>query len=421
MLLKLSVRAGLPLISIQTDDPLNVRMVLGEVLGKTVHEFPKKAVNGKNVYTPSEVKPGHIYVMFRAGDAMNWRKLHDTMVNKHATVIVVNPDGPRHEVFDAGFVTCPESLIRRTVADRLDEDAPHDEHESLVSALSGLSYQNVVNLILLAEANSGQFSSRSVREVRRIFFGNVRGLQQESTDTGFYLPSPQLEAWLGLDGQLFLSEAPAMLRPRGVLMDGPPGTGKTQGAKYIARELGLPLYRFDIGATMNKYVGESEKGMEQALAQAERCAPCVMLVDEVEKLFTGGSSDSGVTTRALSKLLWWLQEHRSRILVVMTTNDVKKLPPELIRPGRIDCQFYFGELKKDEALHFLRQAAKSMKKHVVITAEEVATLHGQIVEGAETLNGGASASVSFSHATLHQHLLQFAKKKYLKANHSKEQ
>lgn len=419
MLLKLSVRAGLPLISIQTDDPLNVRKVLGEVLGKTVYEFPKKSVNGKNLYSPSEAKADHIYVMFRAGDGMNWRKLHETMVHKQATIIVVNPDAPRPEVFDAGFLTCPESLIRATVTSRLDDDADHDELESLVSALSGLSYQNVVNLILLAEANSGQFSSRSVREVRRIFFGNVRGLQQESTDSGFYLPSPQLEEWLELDGQLFMSEAPAMLRPRGVLMDGPPGTGKTQGSKYIARQLGLPLYRFDIGATMNKYVGESEKGMEQALAQAERCAPCVMLVDEVEKLFTGGSSDSGVTTRALSKLLWWLQEHRSRILVVMTTNNVKKLPPELIRPGRIDRQFYFGELGKEESLHFLRQAAKSMEKHVVITGEEVATIHKALVDGPEWKDA-ASASVSFSHATLHQHLLQFAKRKYLKANHSTE-
>ncbi len=135
-------------------------------------------------------------------------------------------------------------------------------------------------------------------------------------------------------------------------MAGIPGTGKTMSAKYIAGQLKMTLFRLDVGALQSKYVGESEQNLRRALQVVSQNEPCVMLIDEVEKLFQG-TDDSGVTANLLAGLLWWLQEHRSRVLTIMTTNDEEKLPTELVRPGRIDRRITFGPLEKDEIANYV--------------------------------------------------------------------
>lgn len=117
-------------------------------------------------------------------------------------------------------------------------------------------------------------------------------------------------------------------------------TGKTLAAKHIASTFGIPLYRLDVGAMKGKYVGESEGNLLAALAQVDQVEPCVVIFDEVEKIFQS-QGDSGVTTSLLSQLLWWLQEHKSKVFTVMTTNDLRKIPAELYREGRIDATMAF--------------------------------------------------------------------------------
>ena len=109
--------------------------------------------------------------------------------------------------------------------------------------------------------------------------------------------------------------------PRGLLIDGPPGVGKTAASKWLAEQFGVPLYRVDIGGTKNKYVGQSESNMLTNLSRLDHEEPCVALLDEVEKVFATSNSDSsGTTSTMLSQLLWWLAERRTRVLVIMTTN-----------------------------------------------------------------------------------------------------
>lgn len=162
-----------------------------------------------------------------------------------------------------------------------------------------------------------------------------------------------LKAWLAK--RRVLIEDPARAEeaglpfPRGVLLLGVPGTGKSLSAKCVAADWGLPLLRFDAAALFDKYVGESEKNFRRALATAERLSPAVLWIDEVEKAFPqGGDADGGVSVRVLGGFLSWMQERRGDVFVVATANDVSRLPPELLRKGRFD-EVFFVDLPDAEA------------------------------------------------------------------------
>jgi hypothetical protein len=130
--------------------------------------------------------------------------------------------------------------------------------------------------------------------------------------------------------------------PKGVLLLGVPGCGKSLCAKAVAHEWGLPLLKLDPANLYDKYVGDSEKNFKRAMQTAERLAPIVLWIDELEKAFAGDSSeeDGGVSRRVFGAFLSWLQERRGDVFVVATSNDVAKLPPEFIRKGRFDEVFF---------------------------------------------------------------------------------
>lgn len=129
--------------------------------------------------------------------------------------------------------------------------------------------------------------------------------------------------------------------PKGVLLVGVQGGGKSLAAKAVASDWGLPLLKMDPSSLYNKFVGESEANFRRATLLAEKLAPVVLWVDEIEKAFTDASEqDGGVSTRVLGLFLAWLQERKADVFVVATANDVTKLPPELIRKGRFDELFF---------------------------------------------------------------------------------
>jgi ATP-dependent 26S proteasome regulatory subunit len=132
--------------------------------------------------------------------------------------------------------------------------------------------------------------------------------------------------------------------PKGVLLLGVPGCGKSLCAKAIACEWGLPLLKLDPANLYDKYIGDSEKNFKRALRTAERMAPVVLWIDELEKAFAGnnggGESDGGVSRRVFGTFLSWLQDRRGSVFVVATSNDVSQLPPEFIRKGRFDEVFF---------------------------------------------------------------------------------
>jgi SpoVK/Ycf46/Vps4 family AAA+-type ATPase len=130
--------------------------------------------------------------------------------------------------------------------------------------------------------------------------------------------------------------------PRGILLVGVPGCGKSLSAKSIAVNWKLPLYRLDFATVQGSYVGQSEQQLKDALTTAENVSPCVLWIDEIEKGLSGAGSsgDGGVSTRMVGQFLFWLQECKKQVFVVATANDVSMLPSELLRRGRFDELFF---------------------------------------------------------------------------------
>jgi hypothetical protein len=165
------------------------------------------------------------------------------------------------------------------------------------------------------------------------------GLDQVAGLTG-------LKTWLGKRRSVVTDPQGAVdfgLRfPKGILLLGVPGCGKSMCAKAVASEWGLPLLKLDPANLYDKYVGDSEKNFKRALQTAERMAPVILWIDELEKAFAqgGDETDGGVSRRVFGSFLAWLQERRGDVFVVATSNDVSRLPPEFIRKGRFDEVFF---------------------------------------------------------------------------------
>jgi hypothetical protein len=153
-----------------------------------------------------------------------------------------------------------------------------------------------------------------------------------------------LKKWVKQRREVFVGgePPPGLDPPKGVLLLGVQGCGKSLAAKAIAGGLGVPLVRLDFGTLYNKFHGETEKNLRDALASAEQIAPCVLWMDEIEKglASSGGDEDGGVSRRVLGYFLTWMAERKSRIFLVATANAVKQLPPELLRKGRFDETFF---------------------------------------------------------------------------------
>ncbi|MDR9766933.1 AAA family ATPase [Shewanella baltica] len=140
----------------------------------------------------------------------------------------------------------------------------------------------------------------------------------------------------------------ALDAPKGILLLGVQGSGKSLAAKAVAGVWQRPLLRLDMAALYNKYIGETEKNLRNALYLADMMSPCVLWIDEIEKGLSGSSSDEGTSTRILGTLLTWMAERKSEVFVVATANDIQALPPELMRKGRMD-EIFFVDLP-DEAI-----------------------------------------------------------------------
>lgn len=194
--------------------------------------------------------------------------------------------------------------------------------------------------------------------------------------------------------------------PRGVLLVGVQGCGKSLAAKAIAREWGLPLARLDPSRLFDKYVGESERNLRTALETAEALAPLVLWIDEIEKVFAHGGAaeaDAGLSRRLFGTFLTWMQERQGAVFIAATANGLSSIPPELLRKGRFD-EIFFIDLPNPEArreiftihlrlrkqdpqtfdLEALAQAAEGFSGAEIEQAV-VASLYGLLAEGAPHL------------------------------------
>ena len=187
-----------------------------------------------------------------------------------------------------------------------------------------------------------------------------------------------LKAWLSSRGRAYTKEARAfgLPSPKGILLVGIPGTGKSLMAKSVGREWNMPVLRMDVGALFGQYVGQSEANMRKALKTAESMAPCVLWIDEIEKSIGGGggSHDGGTTSRVFASLLSWMQDKKEDVFVVATANDVSALPPEMLRKGRFDEMFFVDlpdKAGREEILTI--HIAKAKRDVATVDLDELAT------------------------------------------------
>lgn len=225
--------------------------------------------------------------------------------------------------------------------------------EQLVQNLHGLTHHDVARLAYHAIADDGIIDASDIPQVNSAKFSllNQQGLLSYQFDTenmanvgGLF----NFKQWLGERKRAFDGDS-NLPAPKGVLLLGVQGSGKSLAAKAVAGLWGLPLLRLDMGALYNKFIGETEKNLRDSLQQAELMSPCVLWLDELEKAMAGGNSDDGVSKRLLGYFLTWLAEHRSQVFLVATSNDISKLPAELVRKGRFD-EIFFVDLPDAEVL-----------------------------------------------------------------------
>lgn len=329
--------------------------------------------------------------------------LYDTETN--ATVWFVSSQAyipPELEKFITLFeLPLPdEESIRDIIqgfVDALGETVAAKPLADLTLAFRGLSQHEITQLLYRSYQQSGEIGSDGVALVltekeqiikKSGILDMVSTVEQLDNIGGLR----QLKSWLQQKAQILhnLNEALAfgVEMPKGVMIVGMPGCGKSLTAKATASLFKLPLLRLDVGSLMGKYVGESESNMRRALRLAEAVSPCVLWVDELEKAFVGigsGGAGSEVATRLFGYFLTWMQDKTGAVFVVATANDISALPPELLRKGRFDEIFYVDFPNQQErenifTIHLQKRRQKLEVNQIKGLAEKTDGFSGADIE-----------------------------------------
>jgi hypothetical protein len=360
-----AIKAKVPFVSVKSDDPVFAVDVLTWIAGEIVKPMPPDAEAGPAgdtmvYYTNADIGNAKMWLAFK--------NLGKTLVFINAKKSVLH--------LDCGQLFPPKDMLIEWLSTWLYElkVTPIKNKvlaTELAQAFGGLTLKEAFEVLKLSKKASPDVMTLAVvNRVRQSLVSKAKGITQVLTDSEFYQVPGYLSSWLNLNVSLFLNPPHASLMPRGLIFDGPPGTGKTAGAKHVAQTLGLPLYRLDIGGMKGKYVGDSEGALAAALTQIDQAAPCVVLMDEVEKVFQT-EGDKGVTSSMLGALLWWLQEHSSQVLTIMTTNKLSAIPPELFREGRVDQKMVFNGLEsKAEGMEFATVVFSSLAAKVALKSTD---------------------------------------------------
>ena len=237
-----------------------------------------------------------------------------------------------------------------------------DHIDQMVDALRGLTITEAERLVQREALRDGQISPADIPALRtaKAELLNSDGiLELVEADVGSLDEVGGLDglkSWLRLRRRVLLSDdsLPGLDPPRGVLLTGVPGCGKSLVAKTLANTWGVPLVLLDPSRLYSKYIGESEQRLTSALSTVEAMAPAVLWIDEIEKgLASSGDADGGVSRRLLGTFLRWMQERSGDVFMVATANDVSALPPELLRRGRFDEIFFVDLPGTDERAEIL--------------------------------------------------------------------
>jgi len=234
------------------------------------------------------------------------------------------------------------------------------ELDQFLNHLSGLTHmeaEKIVTRVILEEQRLGPESLARVADAKRRIVEQEGLLEYTPVEASLAEVADMagLKDWLRRRTALVRDPARAeefgLSFPKGILLAGVPGAGKSLAARAVAAEWGLPLLRLDLATLYNKYIGETEKNLHRAMQLAERMSPVVLWIDEIEKAFAGGDGEgagTGVSRRVLGSFLSWMQERQGQVFVLATANEVHRLPAELIRKGRFD-ELFFVDLPDRES------------------------------------------------------------------------
>jgi AAA+ superfamily predicted ATPase len=320
-------------------------------------------------------KPG-LYVLLDfhpyLGDPVNVRLLKDICLNfskvpRQVVLIsheVLLPDDIRG--YSARFdVALPTEKERQAIVKRVAAEWASDNPGSritvdpkafslLVQNLAGLTHADTERLARNAVFQDGAITKSDLPAVMKAKYEllNRGGILRFEYDTARFRDVGglhRLKKWLLQRKHAFLAEpgTPHLDAPKGILLIGVQGCGKSLAAKASAGVFGIPLLRLDFGSLYNKYHGETERNLRETLKTADVMTPCVLWIDEIEKGLAGRDSETGTSQRVLATFLTWLAEKQNRVFVVATANDISALPPELIRKGRFD-EIFFVDLPTAE-------------------------------------------------------------------------
>jgi len=241
---------------------------------------------------------------------------------------------------------------------RIRNQLPQEQMPEVVRSLSGLTREEARRVLAQSVLEDGRFDSGTVSRIRIAKGKLIKAqgvLEFLNWDSGLDSIGglERLKAWLAKRRGALTPEAVryGLEPPRGILVMGVQGCGKSLCAKAVAREWNMQLLKFDCSDLFDKFVGESEKNLRKSLRVAEAVAPAVLWIDEIEKMFPRSSltaeADGGVSMRIFGSFLTWLQEKKAPVFVVATSNDIASLPPELLRKGRFD-EIFFIDLPRPE-------------------------------------------------------------------------
>ena len=317
-----------------------------------------------------ETEPGSICVTLDVGEhakGLALRMLRDLIIRVEkagSTLVMIDCTDKLPEVvkaharsFDLSFPQKPEleRIVRQTLQ-RCHRERPIEVAvtrkglETIVRNLRGLTRRQAERVIMDTVCDDRRFDDEDINVV----IASKRQMIQRG-ELLQYIQTPEnlkgiggmrrLKRWLRTRSMAFDAKAEAfgLRAPRGVLMLGVQGAGKSLCAKAIATAWGQPLLRLDPGSLYNSFIGESEANLRRALHQTEAMAPVILWIDEIEKGFASAASqstDGGLSKRLFGTLLTWMQEHEAPVFVIATANDIEALPPELLRKGRFDEIFF---------------------------------------------------------------------------------
>lgn len=280
---------------------------------------------------------------------------------------------------------------RGETAEYYEESNYNDGFLLLANTLKGLTETEINDLLTLAHTKHSGNLDRSAREListqkkQMVLKTGILEMVDTKENINSIGGLNSLKKWLERKKKVLdaidRAKEFGVPAPKGVLIVGAPGCGKSLTAKAASKLIDVPLLKLDMGRLMGKYVGESEDNMRRAIELAEAMSPCVLWIDELEKAFAGtNSEESGVVMRMFGTFLTWMQEKTCSVFVIATANDVVKLPPELLRKGRFDEIFYVGLPNIEERKEILKIHLKkcnrinSEKKALDLTDDQISEL-----------------------------------------------